>query len=194
VLRVLAAVQTPEPAEWLAVAHLVEDPKAKGTSRAWRVVAQPPWFDLLDSMGTVERWLAAEDGPLADLGISMLRAASGDRPNRVAQLATGRFGESPAWDRRVMWLLGMSDLSADPAFVELTVEAIKRGLQDRQDGTLLGELLMMAGRALPECNPDGAIDLLQALLARGRLLAAQRENTDPFDFRSGVLRSAITRA
>ncbi len=188
VLGVLAAVDAPQPAEWLAVSHLVEDPTQKGTSRAWRVVAQPQWFDLLDAMGTVERWLSADDGALADLGISILRSAGITRPSRVAQLAQDVFGRSAGWDRRVTWLLGTTDLSSDPAFIGLAADAIRRGLQDEADGTLSGELLIMAGHSLPERNPAGVVHLLQALIARGTALAAEQEETDPFSFKSGVMR------
>lgn len=164
VLALLRELRNPAEAEVEVLRPLLEgdqtDPRAP---LAWRAVATPAWFEVLDRSGTIATWLSHENDALVDGAVRLLEAAGNQNASRAAELAQGACDWSERWLQRMAWLVRFIDLHADRATFELALELARRA----PDGSLDHDLWLY-GHELPVKQPEWAGELLSVLLERAQ--------------------------
>ena len=145
------------------------------------------WFDLLDAIGVLDRWLNASDETLVNRAIWLMHGVLQSRPDRVAQLLTPFLGCSASWDQRLVSTVLSADLETSRNLFDLALALVTTGAADdalaARDGFAR---IWHTVYTLAQANAEWASELTAA--ACNRLLARARDtgDTNPFGKMTGL--------
>ena len=129
VLALLGSLDNPTADEWDVLQPLLG---TELSAHVWRAInGSLAWFDVLDAIGIVQRWLTDSNEQLVNRAMWFLASVQERRADRVAELLSQFLGISESWNQRLMTLIGRSDIGATRDFFDFTLEAIKAGIFDR---------------------------------------------------------------
>jgi hypothetical protein len=177
VLALLRELPDPGADEVEVLRPLVEgDPTDPRAPLAWRAVATPAWFQVLDASGAIASWLSDEREHLVDNAVRLLGDAGPQHAGRAAELVREGCDWGERWQQRVGFLVRFTDLDADRATFELALELARYA----PDGSIDQEL-WLGGHELPVKRPDWAGELLAVLLERAQRHAEAQGRPHPLE-------------
>jgi len=87
VFALLGELPDPTEDEWHMLSSLLDDPADPRTREAWRTLrVSERWFQLLDSLGIITRWLVDSNAERVNGALTVLSSVVRQLPNRVAEL------------------------------------------------------------------------------------------------------------
>ena len=176
----LANLSEPTEEEWAVLAKLLESKTDSAVTNVWRVLqGKPQWFDLLDSLGVWQRWLAGDDEGLIGRVIWLLWTVQKHVADRIAELAEPYVGASEAWRGRLIYLVSYGGLSAGRRFFEMFLRLIDIGLLDDHDETQNREFWYLIYH-LPDDRPEWACEAIGHYLRRRLKLSLDAGCQNPF--------------
>jgi hypothetical protein len=185
VFSLLEELTDPREEEWKVIADFIdnsEDPRSREVQRI--LYGSVPWFNLLDSLGLIEKWLADRDKTFVIRARDLLISVQKKLSNRVSELIEPYIGVSEEWNGRLAYLMQFSDFGAGRRFFELTLKLIDKGILDKV-GTEnpISDNFWFSGRHinLPENHPDSACELIGHYLKRRLTLTLAAGRFNPFD-------------
>ena len=144
------------------------------------------WFDLLDAIGVLDRWLNASDETLVNRAISLMHGVLRNRPDRVAQLLTPFLGSSASWDQRLVSTVLSADLETSRQLFDLSLASVNAGAADHALIDREGfSLLWHTAHTLAGKNAEWACELIAACCNRLLARALAVGDTNPFDMMTG---------
>ena len=150
------------------------------------IYGSAPWFDLLDTIGVLDRWLNASDDTLVTRVIWLMHGVLRSRPDRVTQLLTPFLDRSASWNQRLLSTVLSADLETSRQLFDLGLALINTGAEDDalidRDGFsgLWHTTHMLAGK-----NAEWACELIAACCNRLLVRALAVGDANPFDMMTG---------
>ena len=92
VISLMGVLDYPTEEEWRLLQPSLASELANHVLRS--IFRSAPWFDLLDTIGELDRWLNASDETLVNRAIWLIHGVLQNRPDRVAQLLAPFLGQS----------------------------------------------------------------------------------------------------
>ena len=151
-------------------------------------VRRPPWFQLVDSLGLVQRWLDDPDETFVDRSVSILNVIQREMPDRVAHIVEPYIGRSEHWISRLRHLALWGDWSQGRRYLELMLQLIDVGILDDVDGALAANSdfwLLLTN--LQSNRPSWGCEVVGHYLNRRRQLSLKAGQPNPFDYRDGTI-------
>ena len=178
VLSLLGSVDDPTEDEWYVIESLS---KTELAPHVWRVIrGSTSWFDLLDEIGQMQRWLESDDEQV-NLAIWLIDSVKEQRSERVAELLTQYLGLSAKWDQRIVRVLSYPDVTTSRVFFDFALSAIAAGLfDDLLNGSVRGYAPWHLVRRAQEAQPKWACELVASCCERLLEIAQQSGGTNPF--------------
>lgn len=93
---------SPTPAEWGLIRPHLDNPQSPLHARAWRTVATPNWFTLLDQSGYLEACLESPDDARIDRALNALVCGNGQFLDRALDLLRPHVKQSVSWTRHLV--------------------------------------------------------------------------------------------
>ena len=180
-LSLLGTIEDPTEEEWNVAEPLFETDLASHLAAA--MYRSVPWFDLLDRIGLIQRWLESPDEQSADRSraLWLLQSLQRDRPSRLAALLLPFMGVSDSWDERLATVFLGSECGASEEFFEFSMELVEGGALDQLlDPASQADHVWLPVESLAERRPDWACRLIEAYLQRSYALAKQSGSSNPF--------------
>ena len=179
VLSLLGTFDDPAEEEWEVVEPLLETNLA---SHVWTALhGSTGWFDLLDGLGVVNRWLESGDETAINRVLWLLTSVQKDRPDRTAELLSPFAGSSELWNDRIAGLFIRSDIAASRGFFDFVLALINAGAVD---GMLYpgreGDYFWLPIETVVQGHPEWICELIAAYLGRLLSVASQTGNTKEF--------------
>ena len=118
----------PTREEWQVIEKYLD---TELSSFAWKAVfGSELWFDLLDELGVIRKWL--ENGAAQNISRAMelMRSVEMSRAGRVAAILTPMLNSSKEMDKRIKNLVVLADLTISMEFLAFSVNAVKKGVLD----------------------------------------------------------------
>ena len=180
VLSLLGSLDDPSEDEWRVTEPLLE---SELSLHLWSAInGSLPWFDLLDSIGNIQRWLADEDASRVDRTIWFLHSIHEDRSDRVVELLTPYAdSSSEAWKQRLRSVMAQWHFGSSRGLFELVRELVEAGVIDdllRKGDS--GSTAWYMVKGLADSNPEWACELIAAYCDRLLVLAKAEGNSNPF--------------
>lgn len=187
VFALLSTLNDPREEEWQIIAPLITEQANPLTQLVWRTLySSVSWFQLLDSLGIIQRWLRDESEEIAAQTIKYLSIIQRQIPDRVAELVEPFIGLSDAWRYRLISLIQSADIDAGRGFFELFLRLIDQGILDEARGAISNEFLSLI-YFLPEQNPELACQAIGRYLHRRLSLSLNAGQCNPFDKQNGTI-------
>lgn len=186
VLGFLSQLRAPTVEEWEILAPLMLDHDSPLAAHVWRTLhGSVPWFQLLDFLGVLERWLRDSDVAQVDRCVTLLVGVQKSMPDRVAELVEPLVGTSSLWDDRLRYLVQWSDIGAGRRFFDLFLRLIDRGTLDEARGPIAAnsdfwDLIQF----LPRQKPEWACEVIGHYFNRRLELSLAAEQANPFEYDS----------
>ena len=179
VLSLLGTFDNPTGEEWDVVEPLLETDLV---SHVWAALhGSTGWFDLLDDLGVVNRWLESGDERAINRVLWLLTSVQKDRPDRTAELLSQFAGSSELWNNRLAELFICSDIVASRGFFDFVLALINVGAVD---GMLFpgrgGDYFWLPVEKVVQGHPEWICELIAAYLGRLLSVAGQTGNTKEF--------------
>lgn len=160
----------PEVADWELISSMIANPADLSHIAAWNVAIQPAYLRVIDTTGTLLRWMASEHEPDRDRATSLLRHLLRSDPGRAATLMSPFLDLGADWHNRLRWVLLGAGPEEDRRLVDFLFAALERGVFDEPSHA---EALWSAAHDLPTKRPQRAAQLLAAYLRRAHQRAAE---------------------
>ncbi len=184
VISLLGALDDPIEDEWRLLEPLLASELSNHVLRS--IYSSAPWFDLLDTIGVLGRWLNGNDEALVNRAIWLMHGILRSRPDRVAQLLTPFLGRSASWNQRLLPTVLSADLETSRRLFDLALALTNAGAADDalidRDGF---SGLWHTVRTLAGKNPGWACELIVACCNRLLSRALAVGDTNPFDMMTG---------
>ena len=182
VLSLLGTFDNPIEEEWDVVEPLL---KTDLVSHVWAALhGSTGWFDLLDDLGVVNRWLESGDERAINRVLWLLTSVQKDRPDRTAELLSPFAGSSELWNNRLASLFIRSDIAASRGFFDFVLALINAGAVD---GMFFpgrgGDYFWLPVEKVVRGHPEWICELVAAYLRRLLSVASQSGNTKEFPLR-----------
>ena len=179
VLSLLGTFDNPTEEEWDVVEPLL------GTdleNHVWAALHDSTcWFDLLDGLGVVERWLKSGDEGTINRVLWLLTSVQKDRPDRTAELLSQFAGSSELWNNRLAGLFTRSDIVASRAFFDFVLALINAGaVEGLLNSRWERDYFWFPVEKVVRSHPEWVCELVAAYLGRLLFVASQSENTKEF--------------
>ena len=189
ILALLADLSKPKKEEWDVLSRFAgKDFNDPITRLAWMTVRRPPWFQLVDSLGLVQRWLDDPDEAFVDRAVSLLNVIQRELPARVADILEPYIDKSERWNNRLLQLAVRGDWSQDRRYLELMLQLIDVGILDDVDGALAGNSdFWLHLHELQSNRPSWGCEAVGHYLNRQRRLGLNTGQPNPFDYRNGAI-------
>lgn len=176
----LANLSDPPEEEWAILAKFLESKTHSAVTNVWRVLqGKPPWFELLDSLGVWQRWLAGDDEDMIGRVVWLLWTVQELRADRVAELVEPYVDASAAWSDRLLYLISYGSLSAGRRFFELFLQLIDIGMLDDHDEAQNREFWHLIYHLLDD-KPEWACEAIGHYLRRRLKLNQDTGCPNPF--------------
>ena len=179
VLSLLGTFDNPTEEEWDVVEPLLETDLV---SHVWAAFhGSTGWFDLLDGLGVVNRWLESGNERAINWVLWLLTSVQKDRPDRIAELLSPFVGSSELWNNRLANLFIPSDIAASRGFFDFVLALINLGATD---GMLLpgrgGDYFWLPVKKVVRGHPEWICELIAAYLGRLLFVASQSRDSGEF--------------
>ncbi|WP_374460219.1 hypothetical protein [Microbacterium sp.] len=155
ILAVLAGIVQPNREDLALIQAAADSSEALG-ARAWKQIARPNWFNVLDSAGVIAQHLDASDPILQDRGALWLAYAGEENGPTVASLLASRRS-CPGYSRWLRQVVDATELHSNRAVFDLLLDAIRSGAITSDDTAL-----WFATHDLATREPQWALELLIA--------------------------------
>ena len=180
-LSLIGTIEDPTEEEWNVVEPLLETDLSSHLAAAmYRAV---PWFDLLDRIGLIQRWLESPDEQSAERSraLWLLQSLQEVRSPRIAELLSPFVGVSDSWDERLARIYLGSECSASEEFFDFSLELVKSGALDQLlDPADPADHVWLPLERLVESRPDWACRLIETYLQRSYVHAKKSGSSNPF--------------
>jgi hypothetical protein len=192
VFALLATLDDPTKEEWEIIAPLMGDAADPITQQVWQTLrSSVRWFQLLDSLGLIEKWLRDESEERIEQTVTLLSIMQRQIPDRVAELAEPFIGVSEAWRDRLNYLIQRAELVTERRFFDFFLRLIHEGILDQPRGIVdYNRDFWMQIYSLPKQRPDWACEAIGCYLNRYLDLSIAAGQSNPFDDDSGILRNS----
>lgn len=189
IFALLADLSKPEKEEWDAVSRFAgRDFSDPITRLAWETVRRPPWFQLVDCLGLVQRWLDDPDESFVDRAVSILNVIQRDLPDRVADILEPYVGKSERWNSRLRHLALWGDWSQGRRYLEFMLQLIDVGILDDVEGALAANSDFWSHLYRLQSNrPSWGCEVIGHYLNRQRRLGLNAGQPNPFDDKEGAI-------
>ncbi len=184
VISLMGALDDPTEEEW----HLLEPSLASELSdHVLRSIhGSAPWFDLLDTIGVLDRWLNASEDILANRSMWLMHGVLRSCPDRVAQLLAPFLGRSASWNQHLLSTMLFADLETSRQLFDLCLALVNTGAADDtlidRDGS---SGLWHTTHTLADKNARWACELIVACCDRLLARTLAGGGTNPFDMMTG---------
>jgi hypothetical protein len=188
VFSLLAALSDPTEQEWETIAPLLQEPFSEQVWRVLRISVH--WFNLLDSLGVMQQWLASSSSEQIDQTVSLLAIFQNQLPDRMVELLEPHIDKSEEWQQRLNSFLtrGYVQPGASRKFFDLFLRFIQKGLFDHPQGYSDYERDFWFGvSSLPETHPDWACEAIACYLNHHLVLSVAAGQPNLFDYHAGSL-------
>lgn len=190
VFAVLGGLSSPDTAEWDVLSQFIaKDPDDHCRRQVWFMLrTSDRWFQLVDSLGLVEKWLANSDETLVDQAVWLLSGVQRQLADRVAELLEPYVGVSERWNNRFRYVAQWAELSQGRRFLELFLRLIDEGILDEAKGPIavnsdFWSLLYL----LRTQRPAWASEIIGHYFNRRLKLSNAAGQPNPFDDKSGTI-------
>ena len=184
VISLMGALDDPIEDEWRILEPSLTSELSDHVLRS--IYGSAPWFDLLDTIGVLDRWLNGNDETLVNRAIWLMHGILRSQPDRVAQLLTPFLGRSASWNQRLLSTVLSADLETSQQLFDLGLALTNAGAADDalidRDGF---SGLWHTVRTLAGKNPGWACELIVACCNRLLTRAMAVGDTNPFDMLTG---------
>jgi len=189
IFALLADLSKPTKEEWDVLSRFAgKDFSDPLTRLAWETVRRPPWFQLVDSLGLVQRWLVDPDESFVDRAVSILNVIQREMPDRVADIVEPYIGESERWNSRLRHLALWGDWSQSRRYLELVFQLIDAGVLDDAQGALGTNSDFWSHPYRFQSNhPSWGCEAVGHYLNRRRRLSLKAGQPNPFDYKEGAI-------
>jgi hypothetical protein len=166
--RLLASFTRPTIEEWNFIAPFLEDPTDPRSLEVWNVLhSSPPWFNLIDSLGIIEKWLDKLDEERVNRTVMLLSSVQKQMSTRVAQLIKPYIGASEEWNDRQVLLTQWGNLSSSREFFDHFLRLIDEGVLDNARGPIaMNSDFWDLSYSLPKEHPEWAAEVVGHYLNR----------------------------
>jgi hypothetical protein len=189
VIALLMEFTDPTEEEWAVLAPLLEQTADSCSQELWRKVQfSVPWFQLLDRLGLIERWLASGNNSRIEQTLLLLANAQRQLPDRVAELVEP-YLEEEAWRPRLLSVLRWAEFVSGRRFFELFLRCIERGWLDETREALASHhsLFWTLLSSLPTRRPEWACEAIGRYFDRCLQRSTLLGKTHPFDDSLGIV-------
>jgi hypothetical protein len=193
VFALLAELTSPNRKEWELLSQLLNrDPDDPSRRHTWSMIRNSmSWFELVDSLGCVEKWLADPSEELADQTMWLLSGVQRKAADRVAELVEPYIGTSKRWKNRLSYLAQWADLSLGRRFMDLFLRLLDEGILDEARGPVavnsdFWDLLY----SLATQRPGWTSEAIGHYLNRRLMLSLAAGQPNPFDSQSGTIQDS----
>ena len=185
----LADLSKPTKEEWDVLSRFAgKDFSDPLTRLGWETVRRPPWFQLVDSLGLVQRWLVDPDESFVDRAVSILNVIQREMPDKVADIVEPYIGESERWNSRLRHLALWGDWSQSRRYLELVFQLIDAGVLDDAQGALGTNSDFWSHPYRFQSNhPSWGCEAVGHYLNRRRRLSLKAGQPNPFDYKVGAI-------
>ena len=189
VFALLADLSKPVEEEWNVLSNFAgRDFSEPLTRLAWETVRRPPWFQLVDSLGLVQRWLVDPDESFVDRAVSILNEVQKEMPDKVADIVEPYVGESEQWNSRLRHLALWGDWSQSRRYLELVFQLIDTGVLDDVQGALgTNSDFWSHPYRFQSSHPSWGCEAVGHYLNRRRRLSLKAGQPNPFDYKEGAI-------
>jgi len=192
VFALLAALDDPTQEEWEIIASLIGKQPDPITQQVWQTLrSSVRWFQRLDSLGVIEKWLRDESEERIEQTVTLLSIMQRQMPDRVAELVESFVGASEDWSRRLVYLIERADLGASHRFFDLFLQLIDEGIFDEVKKPIaVHRDFWQLIYSLPEQHPEWVCDVIGHYLNRHLNLSLAVGQSNPFDHDTGTITSS----
>ena len=179
----------PRREEWEILSSRGENEGLLRDQRLWRVLSgSTAWFQLLDSVGVFQRWLASPESQRSNFALTLLRIVQRECPDRVGELVEPHIGQSDEWRQRLVHLVQWSDLHAGRGFFDMVLRLIDDGTLDDLTAPIASNAdFWLLCHDLPDKKPEWSCELIGRYLSRRLHLSLEAGQPNPFDDGSGTI-------
>lgn len=172
----------------LQIRRLNASLESRLSAQVWGILYRSAsWFDLLDSMGSIQWWLSNGDEQRIDQTVSYLRSIQEYRDDRVAELLEPFVGASELWDKRLLVLVSWSRLGAGRRMFDLVLKMIDEGVLDELRGPVAANSdFWSVVSPLANGRPDWACEMIAHYCDRRLNLSLESGSTNPFNSEVGI--------
>lgn len=190
-LEILRSVDDPRPDEWSILESLVEgEDETLATATVRTLDGSVPWFELLDRLGVIQRWLI--DDRFVWQALRVLTGVQRLLPDLVAELVEP-YAEDPRWRERYAWLMNFCDVDASPRFFEFFLHLIDAGALDEARAVLAanGDFWLLV-YDLPSRHAVWACAVIGHYLNRRLVLSKAKGHPNPFNRDNGSIQTTVS--
>ena len=184
VISLMGALDDPTEDEWRLLEPSLRSDLSDHLLRS--IYGSAPWFDLLDAIGVLDRWLHGTDEAAINRAIWLMHGVLRSRPDRVAQLLAPFLGRSATWNQRLLSTTLSADLETSRQMFDLALKMVNSGAADdalvAHDGF---PRLWHAIDTLAGANAEWATELTAACCNRLLALTLAASATNPFNALTG---------
>ena len=181
VLSLVGTFDNPTEEEWDIVEPFLQSNFASHVSAA--IHGSTGWFDLLDGLGIVSRWLESDDEGTVNHVLWLLTFTQKVRPDRTAELLSPYVGWSESWNNRFAGLITRSDVAASRGFFDFVLALVNGGAVDgllNPVGRRSDSFFWFPVEKLVKSRPEWTCELIAAYLDRLLFIANRFGDTDEF--------------
>lgn len=138
VLTLLAELDNPTEKEWTILSEIVESNHANPLAdHVWQTIyGSIAWFNLLDSLGLIAKWLASRSQRTTDRTVWLLGGIQRQEANRVAELLEPYSQGLGKWRERLVSLFQWGELNSGRKYFDLALKLIDNGVFDQARGPI----------------------------------------------------------
>jgi hypothetical protein len=190
VFSLLATLSDPKEQEWEIIASLITASTSPLTEQTWRVLrVSVHWFNLLDSLGVIQQWLASSNLEQVNQTIRLLAIFQEQIPDRIVELLEPYIDVSEKWQQHLnnFFTRGYNIKPvASHKFFEFFLRFVPRGTFDHQQGDH-EHIFWLTIDSLPETHPDWACEAIASYFNHHLELSLAAGQTNLFDYDVGSL-------
>ena len=180
VISLMGALDDPTEDEWRLLERSWGSDLSDHLLRS--IYGSEPWFDLLDTIGVLDRWLNGTDEAAISRAVWLMHGVLRSRPDRVAQLLAPFLGRAVPWNQRLVSTVLSADQETSRQMFDLALELVNTGAADdaltHRDGFAR---LWHTANTLARKNAEWACELIAACCNRLLARATAAGDTNPFD-------------
>ena len=182
----LGTIEDPKEEEWEILNSIISGQQTNLINHTWGALRNSVgWFELLDSLGIIYKWLNSNDEKSINQFIYLLWNAERELPDRVAELLKPFIDISEKWFNRIGNLIIRSEIGKYRSLFDLFLCLVKEGFFDNKGHT--HDSLWSAIIFLGDQNPEWACEAIGSYFNRSLELSNASGLSNPLNWQSDIL-------